>query len=121
MPIRQGEVSILEYVEQTSGWNEDEQRQLHQKRFASQHFQVIQVSGLDIGILCMSRQPDYIKVSQLFILPEYQSRGIGGAAMMLIIKESAASKLPIRLQVLKINRRALSFYQRLGFKRTGRK
>ena len=39
--------------------------------------------------------------------------------MMLIIKESTASKLPIRLQVLKINSRALAFYQRLGFKRTG--
>ena len=56
-------VAFREYVEQTSGWNEDEQRQLHQKRFASQNFQVIQVSGLDIGILYVTRQPDYIKVS----------------------------------------------------------
>ena len=28
-------VAFREYVEQTSGWNEDEQRQLHLKRFAS--------------------------------------------------------------------------------------
>ena len=39
--------------------------------------------------------------------------------MMLIIKDAVASKLPIRLQVLKVNNRAFAFYQRLGFKRTG--
>ena len=67
----------------------------------------------------MSRQPDCVKLHQMFILPEYQGRGIGAALMMLIIKDAAAPKLPIRLQVLKINRRALAFYQRLGFKPTG--
>ncbi len=108
-----------EYAEKVRGWNEDEQRQLHQRRFTAHDFRVIQVSGKDVGIIAMSRQSDCIDLHQLFILPEYQSRGIGEGAMMLIIKDADISKLPVRLRVLKVNPKALAFYQRLGFKQIG--
>lgn len=109
--------AFREYVEKVWGWDEDEQRRLHERRFASQDFQVIQVSGVDVGILAVTRQADCVKVNQMFILPEYQSRGIGAACMRRIIEEAATSNLPVRLQVLKVNARALAFYERLGFKR----
>ncbi len=67
----------------------------------------------------MTRQSDFLKIHKLFILPEYQSRGIGEGAMMLIIKDADNSKLPVRLRVLKVNPKALAFYQRLGFKQIG--
>ena len=34
-------------------------------------------------------------------------------------EEAAERKVPIRLQVLKVNSRAVAFYQRLGFNSTG--
>jgi ribosomal protein S18 acetylase RimI-like enzyme len=111
--------AFREYAEHVWGWDEDEQRKLHQRRFAVHDFRVIQVAGTDVGIMAMERKPDCINLHQLFILPEYQERGIGEAVMKLLINESAGAKLPIRLQVLKVNNRALTFYQRLGFKRTG--
>lgn len=111
--------AFQKYVEKVWGWDEKEQRQLHERRFASQDFQVIQVSGIDVGILALVRQPDCVKVSQMFILPEYQNRGIGAACMMRIIEEASASKLPVRLRVLKTNNRAVKFYQRLGFRSIG--
>jgi ribosomal protein S18 acetylase RimI-like enzyme len=107
------------YLEKASGWNEEEQRQLHERRFAEQDFRVIQVSGTDVGIMAMSRQPDCIKLYQMFILPEYQGQEIGEACMKLLITEAVVAQLPIRLQVLKVNPRAFAFYQRLGFKRIG--
>jgi ribosomal protein S18 acetylase RimI-like enzyme len=55
----------------------------------------------------------------MFILPEYQSRGIVAACMMRIIEDAAVSGLPVRLQVLKVNKRAVVFYQRLGFRSIG--
>jgi GNAT superfamily N-acetyltransferase len=112
-------IAFREYVEKVWGWNEEEQRQLHLRRFASHDFRVIQVSGTDVGIMAMSYQPDSIHLHQMFILPVYQSKGIGASCMSKIIKEATASRLPIRLQVLKVNSRAAMFYQRLGFKRTG--
>ena len=111
--------AFREYAEKVWGWDEDEQRKLHQRRFAVHDFRVIQIAGTDIGIMAMERQQNCISLHQLFILPEYQRKGIGEAVMKLIINEAAEAKMAIRLQVLKVNNRAFKFYERLGFKRTG--
>jgi ribosomal protein S18 acetylase RimI-like enzyme len=111
--------TLAEYVRQVWGWDEEEQRRLHQRRFASQDFQVIVVSGADVGILALSREPDCLKVNQLLVLPQYQGKGIGTACMKHVIEEAATSRLPVRLHVLKANRRAAEFYRRLGFSDTG--
>lgn len=111
--------TLAEYVRQVWGWDEEEQRRLHQRRFASQDFQVIIVSGADVGILALSREPDCLKVNQLLVLPEHQGRGIGTAGMKHALEDAAASRLPVRLQVLKVNRRAVEFYRRLGFSDAG--
>lgn len=76
---------------------------------------MIQVDNIDVEILAFARHPDSVKVNQLFIVPEYQNRGIGAACIMSIIKDAAVSKLPVRLQVLKVNSRAFAFFQRFGF------
>ncbi|MDH4156207.1 MAG: GNAT family N-acetyltransferase [candidate division Zixibacteria bacterium] len=117
--FRTKKAAFGKYVEAVWGWDEEEQRQLHERRFASQEFQVIQVSDIDVGIFATVRQPDCIRVHQMFILPEYQNRGIGAACMMRIIEEAAASRLPVRLRVLKINSRAIAFFRRLGFRDIG--
>lgn len=107
------------YVEKVWGWDEKEQRQLHERRFSSQDLYVIQASDIDVGILATVREPDCVKVNQLFILPEYQSRGIGAACMMRVIEDAETLKIPVRLRVLKVNSRAIVFYERLGFKSIG--
>jgi len=94
-------------LEKVRGWDEDEQRQLHERRFALYEFQVMQMSGIDVGILAVVR------------LPEYQSKGIGSVCMKHIIEDATASMLPIRLQVLKVNNRAAAFYRRWGFRSIG--
>ncbi len=108
--------AFREYVEKIWGWDEKEQRQLHERRFARQDFHVIQVSGVDVGVIAIVRQPECITVNQMFILPEYQNRGIGTACMKSIIQDAVASGLSVRLRVLKVNGRAIEFYRRLGFK-----
>lgn len=111
--------ALRDYVEQVWGWDEKEQRQMHERRFTTQDFQVIQMSGIDVGILSMVREHDCVKVKQLFILPEHQGKGIGRGCMIRIIEDAAFFELPVRLQVLKVNNRAIAFYQRLGFRSIG--
>jgi len=107
------------YVEQIWGWDEEEQQKLHQKRFASQEFYVIQWSGVDVGVLAIDRERDNLTVNQLFVLPEYQGKGIGRACITRIINDAATSHSSFRLRVLKINSRAMTFFERLGFERIG--
>lgn len=107
------------YVEKAGGWDEDKQRQLHNRRFGAHDFWVINSDGTDVGIMAMAVATDCVHVHQLFILPEHQGKGIGGACMSLILEEARQLELPVRLRVMKVNPRALAFYRRLGFTRSG--
>lgn len=111
--------AFREYVEKVWGWDEERQRQLHQQRFGAQDFRVINLDGTDVGIMAVVVASDCVQVNQLFILPERQCMGIGRRCMSLIIEEARQLGLPVRLRVLKVNSRALAFYQRLGFVCTG--
>lgn len=111
--------AFREYVEQVWGWDEDEQRQLHEQRFGEQDFRVINVAGTDVGIMAVVVAPDCVKLHQLFLLPEHQGKGIGRECMLRTMEEAGRLGLPVRLRVLKANPRALAFFQRLGFVRTG--
>ena len=107
--------AFREYVEQIWGWDDTYQKELHDRRFASQDLRIIQFNGTDVGFLSTSSTPDTLKVDQIYILPEYQGRGIGAACMRDIIDDASLEQKPVTLQVLKINTRATAFYQRLGF------
>ena len=110
------EAAFRGYVEQGWGWDPTHQRELHNTRFASQDSHVIRFRGNDVGFLSTSATSDSFKVHQLFILPEYQGRGIGSARMTCIVDDAGAEEKAVTLQVLKINPRGITFYRRLGFK-----
>jgi GNAT superfamily N-acetyltransferase len=110
--------ALKQYVDAMAGWDEAEQRELHGRRFASQDFRVISFAGVDVGIIAVSLTPDHMKINQLLLVPERQGRRIGRQCMLRMMDEAAALGLPIRLRVMKVNPRALSFYERLGFIRT---
>jgi len=107
------------YVDLAYGWDEDEQQELHEKRFGRQDFRIITVDGIDSGIMAVIISYDCVKLNQLFLLPEYQNSGIGNRCMLLLMDEARQLDLPIRLRVLKVNPKALAFYQRLGFNLSG--
>ena len=107
--------AFREYVEQIWGWDNTYQRDLHNRRFAAQDIRIIQFHRTDVGFLSVSNTSDMLKVDQLYILPEYQGKGIGAACMNHIIDDAQLEQKPVTLQALKINTRATAFYQRLGF------
>jgi GNAT superfamily N-acetyltransferase len=107
--------AFKEYVEKVEAWDEDEQRQLHEQRFGAQDVRVIDLAGIDVGIMAVVRAPDCMKVNQLFLLSEHQGKHIGRRCMLLIMEEARQLGLPVRLRVMKVNPRALAFFQRLGF------
>ena len=93
--------AFREYVEQVEGWDDTHQRGLHNKRFDSQDFRIIQFQGNDIGFFSTSCTSDSFKIHQFFIYPEYQDRGIGSACMTRILADADAAGKAVNLQVLK--------------------
>ena len=55
--------------------------------------------------LATSRTRATLKVNQLYILPEYQGRGIGTACMARVLDDASLRQKPVVLQVLKVNTR----------------
>ena len=104
-----------EYVEEVWGWDDKYQRERHNREFASHDLHIIQFCGTDVGFLIMSRTSDTLKVNQIYILPEYQGKGIGSACLTRIIDDANLEQKSVALQVLKVNTRGIALYQRLGF------
>ena len=111
--------AFKEYVEQVWGWEEADQRKLHDRRFRAEDFTVIAVNGVDIGTMYVTLEPDCVQVHQIYILPEHQGQGVGRLCMLAVLDSASGLGLPVRLRVLKVNPRAAVLYERLGFAVTG--
>ena len=101
------------------GWDEDEQRRLHEERFRQFDFRIVNADGTAVGFIAVERTPECLTLHHIFLRPEHHGRGIGRRCMSLVMEEARALGVPLRLQVLKVNPRAYSLYQRLGMFRSG--
>jgi len=125
-PAREGDRELLfalmkdalgPYVIATHGpWDEPAQRERFFEaltRTLSLH-QIIELGGAPIGCLNVVRSAEQLKLNRVFLLPSHQGRGLGSQLMRGLMREADASRLPIRLRVLRVNP-ARRLYQRLGF------
>jgi GNAT superfamily N-acetyltransferase len=106
------------YVAQTWGWDEDWQRDHFWSRFTPEGAQIVVFHGRDVGVFRVAEDEDAILLSQIFLLPEVQGRGIGTALIRSLLDRAFAQDLPVRLRVLRINP-ARRLYERLGFVAVG--
>ena len=106
--------TMREYVDQTWGWDEDWQRAYFEMRFDPAKNQIIVLDNCDIGVIATEKSEDEILLSSLYILPEYQGRGIGTRLIEELLAQAFRDGLPVGLRVLKVNP-ARRLYERLGF------
>jgi GNAT superfamily N-acetyltransferase len=109
------EATMRSYVEQTWGsFSEEVNRRNIAEIIAAKNYSIIQCRGEDVGAISVERNSDFIQLSQLFILPQHQNKGIGTSPVRELASEARKSRMPLRLRVLKANP-ARGFYERLGF------
>lgn len=109
--------AFQQYVEQVWGWNEEDQRAMHERRFELQDFEIVGIDGSDVGVLATVSSADKIDLTGLFILPTSQRKGIGSSCVKTVVDR--AGDKPVHLQVLKVNAPALAFFQSQGFTTVG--
>jgi GNAT superfamily N-acetyltransferase len=103
-----------ELIRRTFGWDEAFQRDFHRKDWTASRPEVIELDGKPIGTVAIIEGDGYIEVGQFFILPEYQSRGIGSVLLGRVLRRADTARLVVRLAFLKGNR-AERLYRRHGF------
>ncbi len=107
--------ALGEYVRETYGWDEEEQRRLHEQRFRPPATRIIMSEGRSIGLVTVHQADDRVHLLQLFLLPEAQGKGVGTQVLAQVLDEARHAQRPVALRVLKSNPRAKAFYERHGF------
>lgn len=110
------QTTMRDYAEMTWGtWLEADARTRVASDTRTGRSKIVQLASVPVGLLCVDKFDTHLQVDQLYILPEYQRRGIGAYVLSLVLADAGASGLPVRLRVLRVNP-AKRFYERHGFK-----
>lgn len=95
-------------------WTEERVRAESVEDASSPNAHVIVVDGNVGGVMTVERHSDHIQLEQLYLLPQYQRRGIGTSLVRSLTAEASVVGVPLRLRVLAVNP-ARVFYETLGF------
>ena len=108
-----------EYVEKTYGeWNEKNQQKLF-ARFIKENSKNIEVIYLKDELVGFyngkNKDESTFEIGNICVKPEYQNKGIGTAILKEILFEHKGQN--IKLQVFKINEKAIKLYENMQFQK----
>jgi ribosomal protein S18 acetylase RimI-like enzyme len=103
-----------DYITAIWGWDEQVQRDFHDRAFDPGGWQIITVGRADAGMLAVEYRPGEIYLARIEIHPSYQGRGIGTQLISALIDQARQNGQDLVLDVLTVNHRAQALYQRLG-------
>ena len=86
----------------------------------NQKFVIAKDGDKVVGLCSLLREDEYNKLSTIYILPEYQGKGIGKRLWEAVAPFIDESKKTI-VQVATYNTKAITFYEKLGFVDTGKR
>jgi len=95
-------------------WLGERMREKASQEAADTSTRIVECEGVECGFFGVEVGDTEIRVQSLFLLPEYQRRGIGNRLMSIVLSEANERGLPISLHVATYNP-ARAFYERLGF------
>lgn len=103
-----GPVALVGY-----GWPAFRLRDQFHREIDVTNCHVIVVDGIAAGYVSIEDKGAFWYIDAIAIAPKYQKKGVGTAALRSVMIE--AGRMPVRLNVLRINR-AKALYERLGFR-----
>jgi ribosomal protein S18 acetylase RimI-like enzyme len=89
-------------------------RKLIRELDSTMRFLVIEVDGQIVGVSFLEKEKDHNRFQSVYILPEYQGQGIGKKAWEYAVSFFDMTKDTV-LDVVTYNKKAISFYTKLGF------
>lgn len=87
----------------------------YSQTFPAADRKLICLSGKPVGRLYVSRTQNEIRLVEMTLLENVRNQGVGACVIRELINEAVELQVPLRLSVAFSNR-ALSLYQRLGFR-----
>ncbi|MGK2882844.1 MAG: GNAT family N-acetyltransferase [Mycobacterium sp.] len=108
------------YISEAWGWDEDDQRAVHERDFGRGRYQIVCIGGRPVGVLDVEPRDTVLHLRRIDLLPEFCNHGIGTSLLRDLLDRARHDGRGVTLNVLVVNRRAEQLYHRLGFVVTAR-
>ncbi|MGD8176902.1 GNAT family N-acetyltransferase [Marinimicrobium sp. ARAG 43.8] len=110
---------LFGFIDQTFGWDEAFQRDRFRSSYSLETlFWLNDGSGRRIGLACFSKLEVALHLSLFLLYKSFQGAGLG-SQIMEKLERSAGLDAKVTLSTFKVNKRAISFYQKLGYRIDG--
>jgi GNAT superfamily N-acetyltransferase len=110
--------AMRESLERVGRFDPERARQRLRASFVPASTTGILLEGQRVGFYVLRSEDGALKLDHLYILPEYQGRGLGSAVMQRIAADADGRGLAVRLGALR-DSESNPFYQRHGYAKTG--
>jgi len=108
-------VAYRKIIEEMFGWDECFQDKQTNQAFDLGGINVIKLQNEKVGIVGWEDRSDYLWLKDLYVLPEYQGRGIGSRVLDTSIQKARSFGKDIHLRTLRANICVKEWYERRGF------
>lgn len=98
-------------------WNRERETEQFLRQLVIDRTEIIESAEQRFGFMMLDAEGDAIVIHTVCLLPEHQGRGIGSILIGMLCERYAGRIM--QLSVLKVNTRAISFWQRHGFATVG--
>lgn len=111
--VRYKLANILEYADRATLAEQDKIKGYVQAEIKTEleNTQMIIVEGQTIGCLIVTKKDDGMLIDEIYLEEDYRNQGIGTSCLKQLLEKYAT----FYLWVYKLNHRAISLYQKLGF------
>ena len=106
---------LKKHIADIWGWNDEWQQKDFDTHFRPQDVTVLLDADRIIGYMQEEDRCDALWLRMIAILPECQSKGVGGRVLRQLIDRTNRQAKDVALAVFKINTEARRFYERFGF------
>lgn len=108
-------LSLYPHIEKAFGWEERAQRLRFDSVYRDQDYLWVMRGAEVVGHVVMKQDEAGAHLSLLLIKPEHQHQGIGKCVMKLLMVQADQAHGALTLSCFLSDKRAMGFYQRLGF------
>ena len=104
-----------QYIRDVFGWDEQVQIGFHKDQFSPKNTDLIVQNDTVVGWISVFDHEDHTKIGELYVLPDFQRKGIGTSVLHEVIERVRLRNVPLRIRVFGINHGGIRLYERLGF------
>ena len=108
---------MRESLERVGRFDSERARERLRQTFVPEHTRLILKTSEQVGFYTFDPKPDGFHLDHLYVLPEFQSQGVGAAVMKHLAAKADEKEMPILVGDLKESA-SNQFYQRHGFVKT---